>query len=519
MSAMSGYDGANWWSTNRGYVYFPTLDSRKDLDSYSRYELIKKSRWLYINSGFATRIIDGIANMVGALTPVPLTDDREWNQLALKSFNNSAGADLVFDVSGKFNFWSAQVMLTKLRLLDGDILAVLTESVDSHMARIMFYEGHQIGNYTDDGGDTQWNDGVLTTPQNRAIAFRVIEDADPLRNAIDPTTKSVDIPARDAILCCQYHRPGRSRGEPALRHAINHLLDRAEIIGFVKTGIKNAAQVGYQITKNAALFGSDLTLETLKGTGAGVKNQTLADGTKIKVEDAYRGGKILEMDPGEEIKLLLDQRPHPNQVEALDYLARDASWGLNCSSDILWNMAKLGGATARFVLADAQQGVVEPQQELNADQFCSRFWVYYIAKELKTGRLRPCQDPEWWKHGWQPQQKLTVDITRDGRLFIDIHKSGLISLKRYHAIFGNNWKAETDDFIDERAYIVQSVMEHMITMPDGTVRAMTMDEAFPPAPGSMNVTERATVAGLPGDQPGDVAVSKSTPTQKDVQKQ
>ena len=127
MKAWSAYDGANW-STNRGWIYFPNLDTTRDLDDYTLLQLRQKSRWLYNNVGLATRIIDGLAKMVGALTPVPLTDDKEWNQLALKKFMNDAGAEFIFDASGKFNFWSAQPMLTGNRLLDGDILGVLTET-------------------------------------------------------------------------------------------------------------------------------------------------------------------------------------------------------------------------------------------------------------------------------------------------------------------------------------------------------------------------------------------------------
>ncbi len=495
MKAWSGYDAANW-SQNRGYVYFPTLDSRRDLDSYSLYELTRKSRWLYINSGFATRCIDGPAAMAGALTPVPLTRDKDWNQAALKSFNNNAGADLVFDVSGKFNFWSCQPMLSALRMLDGRCLGVLSES-ESKMARMMFYEGHQLTNGETDATDFGWQDGVRSTKQNRIISFR-LQDGPSDENG---ASSYVTVNAPDAIYHCQFRRPGRTAGEPVLRHAINHLLDRAEIFGFLKLAGKNAAQIGYQITRATNEFAAGPTLP-LRGLGANLRDDTLANGTKVKVEDAYRGGKGAEMDPGEEIKLLLDQRPHPNQLEFLEHLVRDIAWGIGCSPDILWNIAKLGGATARYVMADAQQVLIEPMQELLADQFCSRFWVYYVAKEMKAGRLMPCQDPEWWQHGWQPQQKLTVDITRDGKLYVDMHKSGMITLKRYHAALGQNWQQETDEYLDERAYIIQGVNARTIKLigPDGQTveRPMTMDEAFPPQPGTSNVVERTTPADDPG---------------------
>src|SRR5438105_1739752 len=77
----SGFDGANF-STRRGYIYYPTLETRREIDTYSRLELIRRSRWLKRNTGFAKRCINGISNMVGFLTPRALTSDREWNAAA-----------------------------------------------------------------------------------------------------------------------------------------------------------------------------------------------------------------------------------------------------------------------------------------------------------------------------------------------------------------------------------------------------------------------------------------------------
>lgn len=462
MRAWSGYDGANW-STNRGYVYFPTLNTKRDLSDYTLTELRKKSRWLYNNVGLATRIIDGIANMVGALTPIPLTGDKEWNELALKNFTNNAGAEFVFDVSGKFNFWSAQKMMTRSRLLNGDILAVLTETA-SKIARVMFYEAHQVGNASDTPlqDQDQWNVGVRTGAQNQALAYRILTEEG---------QKSVDIPAADAILLADLRWPCRQRGEPIMRHAVNNLLDRAEIIGFIKTSSKNASMIGYQIVRDPT---AGTYPNRLPALGAGPIEETLEDGTKVMVEDAYKPGKVPVNAPGEEIKMLLDQRPSPNQMEFMDYLVRDICAGTPFSADLLWNIAKLGGATARYVIADAQKAV-EGEQTLNADLFCERFWAYYIAKELKMGRLRPCQDPEWWKVGWQPEQKLTVDIGRDGALYLEMHKAGMISLQRFFgAAYGANWKPEMDQHLNERKYIVDKVAE----------LGLTMDEAFAPQPGA-----------------------------------
>lgn len=471
LKAWSAYEGANW-SQNRGWIYFPTLYSKSDLDQYTLTELRRKSRWLYVNVGLATRVIDGIAKMVGSLTPVPQTDDKEWNELALQSFTNNAGAEIVFDQSGKFNFWSCQPMLTALRLLDGDALVVLT-ATQSGIASVMFYEAHQIGNANNVFPDQdQWNVGVMANAQNRPLQYRLLTDNG---------NKSVDISASDAILHCLFRRPCRQRGEPAMRHAINHLLDRTEILGFLKTSMKNAATIGYQITRSPQFSGP----VQLPALNQGPIDFTVpSSGAVIKVEDAFSGTKTPVMNPGEEIKMLMDERPHPNQIEGMDYLVRDIAWGFDISPDLLWNIAKVGGADTRYLLADAQK-TIEGMQMLLADQFCSRFWVYFIAKELKAGRLRQPSDAQWWKHGWQPEQKLTVDIGRDGKLYLDMHKAGLISLKRYFSsAYGASWEPEMRDYLDERKWIIDEV----------EARNLTYEQAFPPAPGVQNITQREQAA-------------------------
>lgn len=499
------FDGASY-SPVRGYIYYPNLDSSRDLTCYTLFELRRRSRWLYVNFGFATRCIDGVANMVGALTPVPLTSDKEWNAAALKSFNNIAYNNAVFDLGGRYNFESAQVMMTRCRLIDGDILGVLTESTSGFPA-MQFYEAHQVDNSTETTLDqSQWNNGVRTNAQGRPIQYRIVTGADAMYNSTSPYTpyangqRSVDIDAADAIFYCDFRRPGRVRGEPALRHAINHMLDWSEILAYTKTSVKNAATIGWQIVKNAPYTGPYTASTVPKSWGTGVEPVTTGTGSRILAENPYGSGKQADMDPGEEIKLLSDQRPSPNTMGMLDHLARQIAWGLNCSPEILWNMEKLGGATVRYVLADAQQTLIEPMQELLADQFCTRFWVYYVAKEMKAGRLPKCKDPQWWNVGWQPQRKLTVDIGRDGALFVDMHKSGLISAQRFFSQQGQRWDVEINQYLDERKYVVEGVK----------ARGMTMDEAFPPAPGSANVqvTEQADPTA------GDSTNPESTPTSK-----
>src|SRR5436190_20711613 len=72
------------FSRERGYVYFPTLDTKEEVDERSRLQILTECRWLYNRSGLVKRIINGMADMVAGtgLMPEPLTKDKEVNKSA-----------------------------------------------------------------------------------------------------------------------------------------------------------------------------------------------------------------------------------------------------------------------------------------------------------------------------------------------------------------------------------------------------------------------------------------------------
>jgi len=485
--AGSGYDGANW-SSRRGYVYFPTLDTRQEIPRWTRLEMLRRARYLTRNIGYAKRCTTGLATMVGSLKPHATTSDREWNQQAEDAWERRAERPLTFDRSGRFGVSAWQQIMTSARLTDGDFLSVLTES-QTGGAMVAGYEGHQVGNALVDSVQLEWRDGIHMV-NDRAVGCRIIDPMDP--------TIFVDVPSSDYILHANYLSIGHSRGVTSLHHAINNMLDITEIRSDVKLGIKLGNRIGYYIAKDALtnIPGGP------RGMGGPVKADKTETGEPILMENVYRGGKIMTLNPGEQIKQLLDQRPHPNSREFLEDLNRDIAWGSGVSPDVLWNIAKLGGAGARYVIADAQVWI-ESQQQLLVDQFLHRFWVYFISKEIKCGRLRPPQDPEWWWNvAWQPPAKLTVDIGRDGRLSIDLHRAGMLTLQRWYGSQGLDHEYELKQYVREYALRIK-LCEDV-----GKEFGLKLDPnlVFPPAPG----------AAAPGNivTPDDAAFSQQETVQR-----
>lgn len=447
-----GHQGADN-NRNRGMVYWPQLDTRREISSYTRTEILRKGRWLYANHGIAKRIVNGLSRMVAGtgLTVQASTDDREWNALAEKAFAQRANSPFAFDIGARYDFAASQQAQLRFSYRDGDASAILTKS-QAGGGRLAFYEGHQIGNGSTTAGLAGWRDGVRTDAANRAQAYRYLGD----------DGKSTDVAAQDVMFFCDYERAGQSRGLSILSGAINHLLDSTEALGYIKTGVKLANRFAYWIEKGSPASSSS------GGVGDRVGGNTYkvsTDNGPVTFERIYGAGAIPDLKPGESLKFNGSTHPHPNNLNFIDYLIRDVAWGCGISPEILWNIAALGGANTRFVLADAQ-GWIEEQQQKLVRLYCARVWVYFIALEMKAGRLRPCRDPEWWKHAWIPPPRLTVDFGRDGKLHLEQLKMGVITYTRLLGWQGQDFETHTDKWLDEIAYMKRGLAARDLTWGD-----------------------------------------------------
>lgn len=459
----NGHQGAEQ-SRSRGYIYFPQLDTRREISSYTRTELLRKARFLYANHGIAKRVINGLARMVAGtgLAPQAATKDKAWNALAEKEFAQRAESPFVFDTGGRYDFYKSQQALMRFRFRDGDASAILTESA-AGLGRLAFYESHQIGNalYLPLGFDQKlWNDGVRTDALGAATQYRYLDYSE--EGTLGQPSKFTDVAARDVIFFADYERAGQSRGLTVLAHAINNLLDTAEITGYIKTGVKLSNQYGYWIEKAAGTTG----VSKFESVGSGVtETVAVSDTQNITLEKVYGGGQIPDLKPGESLKFNSASHPHPNQLTLLEFLIRDIAWGVGVSPELLWNIAALGGANTRFVLADAQ-GWIEEQQADLVRLYCQRVWTYFIAKSLKAGRLPKCQDAEWWNCNWITPPRLTVDFGREGQLQLDQLKMGVITYSRLLGWQGQDFQTHTDKWLDELAYVKSGLAERGLDWAD-----------------------------------------------------
>jgi len=451
----AAYEAAEIVPQERTFIYLPTLNPEEEFTARTRTDILKKARWLYNNIGLAARAVDGIARYTcgTGIVPQARSSNSDWNKAAEERFEDSAGREAFgFDAGGQFNFYTAQAAILRHVAVDGDFFGQLVKSQDGR-AMMRFFGAEKVGNALTGLQQDKWRDGVRIDPMGKPIQFRV------LTNYLG--TKFTDVSSDDI---CHFYRPqrvGYTRAPSWLSRAALHLHDMADIVKFTKTTFKLASQPAYIIKSPDAMQ---------IGMGAALKRQDTASG-KVTVDKLYANSGVLQLPPGAELQQFRNEHPGQNFQQFLDFLARDISWGIGVSPEILWNIDKAGGANTRYVLADAQVFFSELQEWL-INQFCRRFWKYWVWCEIQAGRLPMIED--WWRVDFTTPARITVDYGRDTKAMLDVVRTGAMSGRRFAEMHGMDEEQEED----------AAIASYLRRKQKCEALGLDFNDVFPPAPGS-----------------------------------
>lgn len=443
---MGGGFQAAGQSQSRGYLYWPTLDTRRQISTYTREEIAKKIEWLYTHFGFARRLCHGMARMLGFLTPQPNTSDEEWNDLAFDAFMAIAGSAEIWDRAGKFDFFEAQYHDNAQMFVRGDQLAVLTET-SSGRARLAYYEAHQLHSGGREG--KQWVDGVQLDAFGKHIGYS-------LRDGEDPTKTSF-VDARNAIYFGNFDNRGQVRPLSILHAAVLNMIDVVEVRGFTKTAIKNHSRLGTVQEVDAASPPSNPT----GGFGGAVTQQTveMPDGTTqtVDMELVMSGGITPRLPPGVKVKVISDDRPSQNNMDFEKALLKDCCDSVDLSYARLCDVAGITGPGLRMLNADDKRWVA--LRHHRQAKRCQRMYNYTIAKEIKAGRLRePVLKPGeyWWQRViWIGMPTPDIDTGRTAQATQTDLLNGLTTWMEEAKAGGMYWKRRIRQGIAEVIFAKQ----------------------------------------------------------------
>lgn len=459
---VSGNYTAAQQSTTRSYVYFPELRPQHDLPAADRKKIIEKARWCATNIGLGTRIVDGIAEMVGALTPQPATTDAEWNQEILALFRDLAGSPLIFDRAGEENFWDRQLTLTKQLVVDGDCLLALTSTSTGNPATQLYLSpqiGTPIGKTYRDG----WFDGVLLDASNRRIRYNLKDN--------DLWKDGLQLSAQDALY---FGDPKAQAPRSASKFApiVDRMLDVRELDNDEMMGIKVSNLVGFYIANATAESIQRLPLSEKFTTGRKFGAVQSAGGTGDPTQDlqwesiTQPGGTLTTLQPGQEIKAVHDARRHENRQAFIDYFIRDMAWGTGFPPEVIWFLGQLTGPGVRFMIKSGERAAKRYRRLLES-RYCRRIWVWFVSKMIKSGRIRPCKDPRYWACEWLEPESLTIDLGRDTKSGLDEIERGGNTFQDWYAQVNADWKAAFRQKATE--YAEAQALEKEFNLPPGTI--------------------------------------------------
>jgi hypothetical protein len=439
LSMLSGYF-ATQASPTRGELYWPTMDSRKVMDRWARRELLKMSRALAENCGFAGGPLQTLSELVGWLKPQARSKDEAWNEEAEARFEEVTGTASQFDAAGIDNFASSQIRATYQRGLDGDFGTVFAKSIYDTF-QIHNYEGSQIGRAIFTNDKEGWYDGVKLDRHGRAVRYALMHP--------DGVRPDKVIDAASFHLHINRRFQNAVRGTPVLSASLTDLIDIVDVDGFTKHGIKVASLFAFtrEGTNGPQAITSPLqsaqlpTPQALHPAGlVPTTTATASTSTEFRpmgnFENAFSSGMVSSVP----LKAIHDERPGPNVQAFKDYLLRKSATSIGVPAPILFLIDEPGGVWTRYLMERAADWIL-CQQIFHLLPYCRRVWNITIANEIQAGRLRKPSDPNWWRPSatkWVGKRKLTVDIGREGNLQIALKNALMSTYAQWYDSLGND---------------------------------------------------------------------------------
>lgn len=457
----SGFSAADS-SPNRGFVYFPQLDSKLSVSQFTRTETLRKARWLVSNTGFARHLQNTIARLVGPMIPQPSTRDKDWNVAALEFFQRTQGSRLIHDQAGMESFNSRQRTVVRASLTDGDCFLGLTTTTTGN-ARTVFYEAPQIGNSYDTTQEKGWFDGVKIDRYGKKTDYCILQ-------AGSYNREGEVFPANKFLHCGRFESPRSPRGLTAYIHAILRMLDVREVQNDIFKGIKSGNIVGFYLTNQLlssiekAPAGGRLAQEDYRGRPRdNVPNPKPATYEEVIAQ----GGQFMQLGQGQDLKVLNDSRPHQNQQAFIESIIHDIAAGFGMPVEAVWSISGITGPAVRYIMRMAEKTLNEIRDQLK-EQFCQPYWVYTMALAQKSGALPWCKDQDWWKCEWVAPSALTIDAGRDSAAGIKELQYGAGSLRDWYGEDGQDWQKVIDQIAQEKAYIAKKEQE--LGLPPGAIQ-------------------------------------------------
>lgn len=426
----SAYDNAQN-SPRRGPIPGASpRDIRKDLSASTRRELVRRSRYLYRNSGFVREIVSSMAiySTGDGIRPQAQSPDPEWNRRAEAYFRNWSAR---CEATGRFSFEECQGLVCRGLDIDGEYFVMKTRD-GLGLPALQLIETHRIGG---DEFSTSLFDGVVLSSSGTPISYRLIEDGG-----------TRDVPASHILHIFEPEHASSVRNAPTIQHSINHVLDEMELLALEKHAVKDNADITRVLRNEAGQLdeGSDFEFRAASDLSEPETSNPADLQTVV-------GGKVIALRPNESIESFESKRPSPTFTGFLEHLRRDSALGI-LPFEFAADSSKIGGAGVRLVVAKADRRFSFRQMIL-IQRLIRPVWFYVIGDAIHRGELEAA--PNWWHISCVTPRRVTTDAGREAQQNREDVVMGLKTISDHYEELGADFGEE----IERRARDVRMILD------------------------------------------------------------
>lgn len=429
-----------------------TLDSRLEVTSFTRRELLKKARWLYNNLGVVRGLINNTSRFaVGSgISPIPTTGNIAFDAKLETYFCDWADSKMLCDVAQRLSFWRLQRNALRAMLRDGETF-VLKASEGLAIPKFQWLESHYVGsrvsslyNLDADG----FRDGVKCDDYGAPVAYKFLSDRSP--TSYDLSVERI-IPADAVLHLYDFERCQQTRGVTWLYAGINSAVDIIDLTTLEKTAAKIHAVLAATIKRKVADAGPT------GFSGALTKKTSVVNGKQrvIAFDNFLNGAGILQLAADEELDLKASNRPSSTFDGFIELLVRDLAVSFGTSTEFVWSMVDANGPGVRSILEMARS-LFEELQDTLVNLMCQPIYAWVIARGIQSGEIVvPADVVNPFSCAWMGPAKITVDQGREGSLQLERLKSGCGTWEEYWAERGKSGRKMIMARIDELAFAME----------------------------------------------------------------
>ncbi|MCP4444873.1 MAG: phage portal protein [Myxococcales bacterium] len=422
--AWSSYEGASHSNRRRMVPGSSPTDNHHELNSSTRSQLVKASRYVSKNSGVAKEVITSnqLYAVGDGIRVKPQGGSATWKRRAVQYWEDWSQN---CTICGRFNFVEVQRMVSRLIDEDGECFVLKTN--DGRDPKIQIIESHRVGNWKADSDD--YIDGIKFDRLGRPKLYCYMDNSGNIR----------DLKADSVLHVFDPERPSTARSAPTLSHCTNHLRDAMELLALEKHAVKQSADVVHILNTESA-SSDDAEFMPV---------QTLGDGTDPATLQRITGGKVVSTQGGEELSSFESKRPNSTFTGFLDYLDRDTTLGV-LPYEFVVDPSKPTGAGVRLVVAKADRRF-QWRSRLISTRLIEPLWFFVIGSAVEAGKLTGPSG--WWRVKTGTPRRVTVDAGRERREDREDVMAGLKNLGDHFDEHGKDFVEEVEQRAAELAHI------------------------------------------------------------------